>query len=70
MKTPVLEPLFNKVTGSQACNFVKKRFQHRCFPVKFGKFIEDLRCLLLLILTGSHQPEDFLRIHSTIEFSW
>ena len=29
-KTPLLEPLFNKV---HACNFIKKRPQHRCFPV-------------------------------------
>ena len=30
-KTPVLESL-------QACNFIKKRLYHRCFPVKFVKF--------------------------------
>ena len=23
----------------QACNFLKKRLQHRCFPVKFTKFL-------------------------------
>ena len=23
----------------QACNFIKKRFQHWCFPVKFSKFL-------------------------------
>ena len=33
------ESLFNKVTGPQACNFMKKRLQHRCFPVKFTKFL-------------------------------
>ena len=32
IKTTVLESLF------QACNFIKKRLQHRCFPVKFVKF--------------------------------
>ena len=25
--------LFNKVAGLQACNFIEKRLQHRCFPV-------------------------------------
>ena len=30
-KTPVLESLFNKV--------YKKRLEHRCFPVKFTKFL-------------------------------
>ena len=38
-KTPVLESRFNKVAGLKACNFIKKRFQHSCFPVKFAKFI-------------------------------
>ena len=32
------ESLFNKVTGLQAYNSIKKRFQRRCFPVKFAKF--------------------------------
>ena len=37
----------------KACNFIKKRHQHRCFSVKFAKFlrppffIEHLRWLLL-----------------------
>ena len=37
----------------QACNFIKKRFQHSCSPVKFAKFLrtalfeEHLRWLLL-----------------------
>ena len=26
----------------QACNFVKKRLQHSCFPVKFKKFLRTL----------------------------
>ena len=38
-KTPVLKSLFNKVAGPQACNFIKKRFQHRCFPLKCAKFL-------------------------------
>ena len=25
--------------GLRACNFIKKRLQHRCFPVKFAKFL-------------------------------
>ena len=37
-KTTVIESLFNKVADLQACNFTKKRLQHRCFPVKFVKF--------------------------------
>ena len=34
----MLESLFNKVAG-QACNFIKKRLQHRCFPVKIVKLV-------------------------------
>ena len=36
-KTPVLESLLDKVTDPQAFNFIKKRLQHRCFPVNFAK---------------------------------
>ena len=37
-KTPALESLFNKVAGFKACHFIKKGFQHRCFPVNIAKF--------------------------------
>ena len=57
----MLETLFNKAAGLQGCNFIKKKFQHRCFPVKFVKFliiafsIEHLRWLFcpfpLLLVT-------------------
>ena len=30
--------LFNKFAG-QACNFIKKRLYHRCFPVKVMRFL-------------------------------
>ena len=39
MKTPVLKFLLDKVAGPETCNFIENRFQHRCFPVKFAKFI-------------------------------
>ena len=34
----MLESLFNKIAGLKVCNFIKKRLQNRCFPVKFVKF--------------------------------
>ena len=37
--TALLGSLFNKVVGHKACNFIKKRLQHRCFSVKFAKFL-------------------------------
>ena len=38
-RTPVMEPLFNKIEGYQTCGFIKKRLQHRYFLVNFRKFI-------------------------------
>ena len=52
MRTPVLEFFFNKVASLNAYSFIKKRLQHRCFPVNIAKllitasFIEHLRWLL------------------------
>ena len=37
-KTPVLESLFNNVTGLQRCNFIKETPAQE-FPVKFAKFL-------------------------------
>ena len=39
-KTPVLESLFDKAAGLKTRKFIKKRPQHRCFPVKFGTFLK------------------------------
>ena len=47
------ESLFNKYPGLKAWNFIWKRLQHRCFSVKFTKFLrthfftEHIRWLLL-----------------------
>ena len=35
----MLESLFNKVAGMKTGNFIIKKLQHRCFPVKFAKFL-------------------------------
>ena len=32
------ESIFNKVTDLQACNFTKKKLQHRRFPVNIANF--------------------------------
>ena len=31
---------FNKVTDLKACSFIKKKLQHRCFPVNIVKFLK------------------------------
>ena len=36
---PVSESLFNEVAGLRIYSFIKKRLQHRCFPVKLKKFL-------------------------------
>ena len=36
----MLKSFFNKVAGLKACNVTIKRPQHRCFPVKFVKFLK------------------------------
>ena len=38
-ETPVLEFIFRKVADLQACNIIKKRPQHRCFPVNIAKLL-------------------------------
>ena len=38
-KTPVLEFLFNNIAGLKTFNFTNKGLQHRCFPMKFVKFL-------------------------------
>ena len=38
-KIPVLESLFSKVASLEVCNFIKKRFQHRCFLGNNAKFL-------------------------------
>ena len=53
-KIPVLRSFFDKVANLKACNFIKKRLQHRCFPVNIAKclrttFIEHIWWLLLII---------------------
>ena len=39
MKTPVVESLFNKVTGLKVRDFIKKRPRHRCVPVYIEKIL-------------------------------
>ena len=48
---------FNKVADLKACNFIKKRLQHRCFPVNTAKYLGPIlkdicKQLLLKIYTS------------------
>ena len=60
----MLEFLFHIVAGLRACNFIKKRLQHKCFPVKLEKFLrtrfeEHLR-------TTAYIPNKPLHVHKTL----
>ena len=63
-----LEFLFKKDEGPQSCNLIKKRLQHRCFPVKFAKFIRTpfstvhLGWLLFKISNSNNLFKDFLAV--------
>ena len=64
--TPVMESLFKNI---RTYNFIKKRFQHNCFSVKFAKFLRtsfyrtpsvaaskiNTLAVLLKAITSSHQ---------------
>ena len=41
MKTSMLESLFNKVACLEACNFIKKRLQRRCFLMNIAKIFKN-----------------------------
>ena len=49
----------------KACNVIKKRLQHRCFPVQFAKFLrtpyftEHIRLLLLLYILTKYSASLF-----------
>ena len=56
-ETPVLKSLLNIVGCLKVCNFIKNWLQHRCFPVKFMKFlrtpilkntVNDCFCFMLI----------------------
>ena len=38
----MLESIFRKLPGLQACKFIKKKPQHRCFPVNIAKYLRTL----------------------------
>ena len=75
---------FDKVADLQACNFIKKRFQHRYFPVRFANFLWTLivknsvndyfymnpilNPTLPLLSNLRKPPNSHLRIRPTMQF--
>ena len=61
MKTLVLESLLNRIAGLKACNFVKKKLKHSCFPVNIGKFLRT--SFLQNMFGGCLYPWDNVNIY-------
>ena len=65
----MLETVFSKVAGFKACNFITKKVQHRCFPVKFAKSLRIpilkniCERLLLYLHYNSHHHFNFHHVH-------
>ena len=59
----VVHKCLSKSVFLKTCNFIKKRLQHRCFPVKFAQFLRipfftgHLRWLLLSFLKQNSKHE-------------
>ena len=67
-----MESLFNKITGRKVCNFIKKRFQYRCFPVKFRKFLRtpfSTERLWWLLLEGVCKETSLVKIMQSCHFN-
>ena len=62
-ETPALESIFKKIADLWTCNFIKKRPQHRCFPVNIAK------TLILPILKNISKRLlfNFLMVHSYMD---
>ena len=64
-ETPVLESLFDKVTGL-AFKFIKKRLQDGCFPVNIEKSLRILTlknfCKPLLLNVFGHVSGDYKNV--------
>ena len=73
LKNFVLESLFNQVADLQSSNFVKKRLQHRCFPVKYAKFLRTsilkniCKRVLLQFLSRSSHYNTFFSVQAQTE---
>ena len=62
MLESLFKPCFNKVTGLMACKFIKKRPQHRCFPVNVLKCLKKTLYGTPLVAISENGFEEFLRI--------
>ena len=59
MKTSMFKSFFNNVTGLQACSFIKRRLQCRCFPVNIADF---LRTPILKNICGQFSVNSFMLV--------
>ena len=67
-----LQCLFNKVAALMAYNFIWKRLQQRCFPVKFRKFLRthfSREHLWWLLLEGICEGTNLVKILQSCNFN-
>ena len=70
LKTPVLEPYFNRVSGLRAVTLLKKRLQHRCFQANFMKFLRTpfLQNTSVIFLSNLHLLEKWTKFTILLSF--
>ena len=60
----------NKFAGLRACNFIKKRLQHRCSPVNHCKIFQNI-CERQLLRLACHKSLTFnMKIYKYTEISF
>ena len=57
------------VGGPHACNFIKKRLQHKCFPVKFLRTLFSLEQLRWLLFKIRNSSKSVKRCFSDISYA-
>ena len=78
-KAPLLEYLFNKIAGPEACNFIKKGLQYSFFSCEFCNIFKDrlfyktaatncsgLYIILYQALTAQLCEEEFPRLYTNL----
>ena len=54
------------IAGLQACNFIKKRLQHRCSPVNSVTFFSTSLFKIHLMVAASAEPDQISLISSAV----
>ena len=61
---------FNKFVGRKACNFFKKKLQHRCFPVYIAKILRKSPCCTPVNIANCSRTPIFMNICERLFLTW